>query len=73
MDYSIVFDLIWKLISMIMVKNGVFDSAAELGVDLSKYIKAPEETTTTTTQPTTGGTTGSQAGSIVSSLLSGLL
>ncbi len=71
MDYSIVFDLIWKLINMILVKNNVFESAAELGVDLTKYIKAPEETTTPAPAAPAAG--GSNAGSIVGSLLTGLL
>ena len=75
MDYSIVFDLIWKIINMILRKNGVFESAAELGVDLSKYILSTDDTTTTTTAATqtTASTSTSTAGSIVGGILSGLL
>ena len=72
MDYSIIFDLIWKLINMILQKEKVAESLSELGVNLYDYIKVSDEVTTTTAaQSTTGASTGtgSNAGSIVADLL----
>ena len=38
MDFSIVFNLIWKIIFAIMQKAGLYTELAEYGIDLTKYI-----------------------------------
>ena len=38
MDFSIVFNLIWKIIFAIMEKAGLYSELAEYGIDLTKYI-----------------------------------
>ena len=39
MGFSLIFNLIWKLMFAIMQKAGLYDQLAEYGVDLTKYIK----------------------------------
>ena len=38
MDFSIVFNLIWKIIFAIMQKAGLYTELSEYGIDLTKYI-----------------------------------
>ncbi len=38
MDFSMVFNLIWKIIFAIMQKAGLYTELAEYGIDLTKYI-----------------------------------
>ena len=38
MDFSIVFNLIWKIIFAIMQKAGLYTELLEYNIDLTKYI-----------------------------------
>ena len=51
MDFSLIFELIWKIIVQILFNEGVVSTLMDYNIDLSKYINMDDNSGGTTTTP----------------------